>query len=337
MNITITGDIGSGKSTVATKLAELLNMQVVEAGAIYREYSNSIGKDVLMQNKSDDWSIDRMIDSKIETLGKTSNNTIFVSRLAWHFVPNAVKVYLAINPVLASKRIYESKSRVSESHASWEETLRYNKERKELELKRYKDMYNISDPSGYAEADFVVVVGKNSVDDVVECLAQAIQNNKIGTYIDPKIILPTQTIRDFNANVLNRYLEIYDKHTLGVNAIINHYNGNYYCVDGHHRIAASIKNGAPFILVPTIETVCTKPDIYTIYDYEDMVGISLDDEVYLHEHVNTNRREIILEVLSTSNAPKLTVEQIEALLPKADLDNEALADVINFTIKTLTM
>lgn len=29
MNVTITGDIGSGKSTVAHKLAEVLNMSVV--------------------------------------------------------------------------------------------------------------------------------------------------------------------------------------------------------------------------------------------------------------------------------------------------------------------
>lgn len=335
MNITITGDIGSGKSTVAHKLAEVLNMNVVETGELYREYAKEKNRDVLSQNQSDDWSIDRIIDSKIETMGKNVDNTIFVSRLAWHFIPNAVHVYLAVNPVLAAKRIYESKSRVSESHTSWKETLRYNKERKELELKRYADMYGIEDPSGYNAADYIVIVGKNSVDDVVECLTKAIQHNRVGTYIDPKVILPTQAIRDFNANVLNRYIEIYGKTDLGVNAIINHYSSNYYCVDGHHRIVASIKNKAPFILVPTIETVNVRPTVCTVYDYEDIAGIRLDDEMYLHENA-LGRDEIIFKVLSTSSRPELTVDQISALLPKAEMSEDNLLEAINFAIKTLT-
>lgn len=58
MNITITGDIGAGKSTVAKCIASILKMDVVEAGDIYRKYSESKGLNVLEQNKTDDWSID---------------------------------------------------------------------------------------------------------------------------------------------------------------------------------------------------------------------------------------------------------------------------------------
>ena len=41
MNITITGDIGAGKSTVAKRIANILKMNVVEAGDIYRKYSGT--------------------------------------------------------------------------------------------------------------------------------------------------------------------------------------------------------------------------------------------------------------------------------------------------------
>ena len=109
MNITITGDIGSGKSTIARIIAEQLNMNIIETGELYRKYSNEHGVDVLGQNKSNDWSIDKKIDNEIARLGKEVDNTIFVSRLAWYFVPNAVNIYLTVNPILAAKRVSMSK------------------------------------------------------------------------------------------------------------------------------------------------------------------------------------------------------------------------------------
>ena len=259
MNITITGDIGSGKSTVAKKLAESLNMKIVEAGELYREYSNKQGRDVLSQNKSDDWSIDKEIDSKIESIGKDSDNIIFVSRLAWHFVSNAIHIYLAINPVLAAKRVFDSKFRTSEKHSSWEETFKYNKERKELELKRYSQMYGIEDATGYNNSDIIVVVGKNNVDSVADCIINAIKTNDFGLYIDPNVLLPTQSFRDFNMNTLNDYISIYNKPNMGINAVVDFYNSNYYCKDGHHRVLAAIKNELKFIKIPQVEIAKTKP------------------------------------------------------------------------------
>ena len=103
MNITITGDLGSGKTTVSKLLAEKLGMEVVDTGMIYRKFAEDKGMDVLEQNNSDDWSIDRKIDSEVERLGKEKDNQIFVSRLAWHFIPNALKIYLTINPLLAKE------------------------------------------------------------------------------------------------------------------------------------------------------------------------------------------------------------------------------------------
>ena len=282
MNITITGDIGSGKSTVSKLLADLLNMRVVDSGTLYRKYSENKGMDVLQQNKSDDWSIDRMIDNKIAELGRNEDNIIFVSRLAWNFVPNAVKIYLVVNPVTAAKRIAADDSRTGESHRSWEETLVYNKERKELELKRYADMYGLKDPSGLSSADIVLVVGKNDVNTVANSLYEIIQKNAKGFYIDPKVMLPTQTIRDYDILTLNSYLSLLPKGVQYIKAIVNSYNGNYYIMDGHHRILAAIKLKVPYVCIPKPIEVVDKPTLPNIYDYEDISGVSFYDEYFLH-------------------------------------------------------
>lgn len=282
MNITITGDIGSGKSTVSKLLAELLNMKIVDSGALYREFSTNKGLDVLQQNKSDDWSIDREIDSTIERLGREEDNIIFVSRLAWHFVPDAIKIYLIINPVTAAKRIAVDKIRTGEKHTNWKDTLLYNQERKELELKRYSTMYGLKDPSGLDDADIVMVVGKNDAETVAKCLYNIIRNNRCGYFIDPKVMLPTQSIRDYNMQVLDEYVKSLPTDLPIVEAYIWTCLGNYYIGDGHHRVLAAIKLNIDFICIPLPVDVKHKPMIPNIYNYEDISGVSFDDECLLH-------------------------------------------------------
>ena len=308
MNITITGDIGSGKSTVASIIADKLNMTIVETGELYRKYSNEKGTDVLGQNKSDDWSIDRKIDTEIQRLGKEMDNTIFVSRLAWHFVPDAINVYLTVNPVLAAKRVLANKSRISEKHSDYKETIKYNAERKTLELNRYKKMYNLDDPSGYTNADIIVAIGKNNVDDVSNCIIRAIQNNEFGTFIDPKTCLPTQVIRDFNPNRLTEYIQDFSKiidDVYASNSLVISYDGlNYYINDGHHRVIALVKNNIKFVRVYGVNNISVKPDIFTIYDFEDLAGINLEDELECYNEIPlVNKERSILDIAISSMNP----------------------------------
>lgn len=304
MNITITGDIGSGKSTVARIIAEQLNMNVIETGELYRKYSNEHGVDVLGQNKSDDWSIDRKIDNEIARLGKEVDNTIFVSRLAWYFVPNAVNIYLTVNPILAAKRVSMNKERVSEKHSSYLETLKYNQERKSLELNRYKRMYNLYDPSGYLNADIIVAIGKNTVETVSNCIISAIKNKDYGIFIDPKTILPTQVFRDLNPDRIESYIAEFEKQQDKIyynEELSLCYDGlNYYVTDGHHRLIAIIKRNIKFVKVSRINNIKFKLDTFTIYDYEDIAGISLADEVKCYDTIalDTTKKNILSEAIS---------------------------------------
>jgi cytidylate kinase len=305
MNITITGDIGAGKSTIARIIAEQLNMNVIETGELYRKYSNEHGVDVLGQNKSDDWSIDRKIDSEIARLGKEVDNTIFVSRLAWYFVPNAINIYLTVNPVLAAKRVSMNKERVSEKHSGYKETLKYNQERKSLELDRYKKMYDLYDPSGYSHANIVVAIGKNTIEEVSSCIINAIKNNDYGVFIDPKTVLPTQVFRDLNYNTIKNYITEFkyyqDKIYYSEGLSISYDGLNYYVTDGHHRLIAAIKRNIKFIKVSRVNNINFKLDTFTIYDYEDIAGISLLDEVECYNNIplSITKKSILDEAISS--------------------------------------
>lgn len=279
-NITITGDIGSGKSTVASKLAEKLGMTIIDSGQLYRKFAAEKNRSVLEQNKSNDWSIDKEIDSTIEDIGRTQSNVIFVSRLAWHFVPSAIKIYLKVNPIIAAERLINA-SRISEKHSDLNETLEYNRNRKTAELSRYKEMYNIDDPSGYSNADIICNIGKNDIDSVVECLYNAISMRSFGYYVDPKCLLPTQGIRDFNMNTVEYYCGILES-VKTINATLISYNDCVYINDGHHRIVACIKLNKSFIKTSLPSSIDRLPNVPLPYDYEELVGISLSNEYSLH-------------------------------------------------------
>lgn len=68
MKISITGDLGSGKSTVAKQLAKDLGFDYISTGTIFREIAKEYGIDVLKLNKLalTDTSIDDRVDGKLK-------------------------------------------------------------------------------------------------------------------------------------------------------------------------------------------------------------------------------------------------------------------------------
>ena len=104
--VTLSGDIGGGKSSVARILSERLNFQLISAGAIQREIAASMGLTTLQLNErsAKDRSVDDRIDSHTQRLGETSNQIIVDSRLAWHFIPSAFKVFLSVDPEVGASQ-----------------------------------------------------------------------------------------------------------------------------------------------------------------------------------------------------------------------------------------
>lgn len=151
--ISLAGDLGSGKSTVANILVERLGAEYYSTGAIVRSIAARHGMSVVELNVYMEThpEIDNEIDDGLKKLGNEDKSMIIDSRMAWHFTANTFKVYLSTDVETSALRIM-SANRAGEHSATLEATIRDTKARRESEKKRYKEQYgvDIKDLSNYS-------------------------------------------------------------------------------------------------------------------------------------------------------------------------------------------
>jgi CMP/dCMP kinase len=61
--------------------------------------------------ESDGGIIDHILDERQKKLGKEADDFIIDGRLAFHFIPEAVKIFLQVESHTAAKRIFSDESR----------------------------------------------------------------------------------------------------------------------------------------------------------------------------------------------------------------------------------
>ena len=151
--ISLAGDLGSGKSTVAKILIEALDAQYYSTGSIVRAIAERMGMtigelNVYMETHPE---IDREVDDGLVALVSDPRALIIDSRMAWHFTKGTFKVYLSTDVETASIRIMTA-NRTCEHAATLEETIACTKARRESEKKRYSEKYgvDITDLSNYS-------------------------------------------------------------------------------------------------------------------------------------------------------------------------------------------
>jgi cytidylate kinase len=142
--ISITGDLGSGKSTVSNLLCKHLNYDYIYTGAIQRKIADRYNMTTNELNKYSEThpEIDEEIDSTFKALNK-SENLIVDSRLAWFFIPDSYKVFLKTDLVVSAERISGDRERKSENYVSKEEAAQNIIARKTSENKRYSELYGV--------------------------------------------------------------------------------------------------------------------------------------------------------------------------------------------------
>ena len=146
MHITLTGNLGSGKSTIS-KIFSDKGYEIYSTGKIQRTLAAERGLSVLEMNKlmESDHSFDNIIDDTVTKISKEhSEDLFFDSRLAWHFAVNSFKVFLSVDIDEAAKRVFNDDKRGEvEKYKSVEEAKQNLIARAEAEDQRYRDIYGI--------------------------------------------------------------------------------------------------------------------------------------------------------------------------------------------------
>jgi cytidylate kinase len=142
--LTVSGLIGSGKTSVCRELSRLTGWRVVSAGTILRRMAEERKISVLELNEiaKTDSSIDKLIDDQLIALQNSGESLIVDSRLAWHFIPNGYKIHLVVDTAIAAERVFRAQ-RSDESYATPADAYAANAQRQAIENERFKQYYGI--------------------------------------------------------------------------------------------------------------------------------------------------------------------------------------------------
>jgi len=172
MIISFNGDFGSGKSTIAKRMATALNFEHYYMGQILRDLAAKRGMTLveLLQSGETDPSVDQDIDKIVKELGKTKDNFLIESRTAWYFIPQSLKIYLKVDEREGAKRIFKELKQENQRNedsglTTIEAVLESNRRRRATDRKRYQEYYGI-DPLVMDNYDFVLDTTNLSIEEV---------------------------------------------------------------------------------------------------------------------------------------------------------------------------
>lgn len=191
--ISITGALGSGKSTVAKNICSKTGFSYFSTGTIQRKIAEERGIDTLQLNQlcGSDKSVDDLIDGRLRQMNEDGTTDIVLdSRLAWFFVGKSFKVYLTALPSVAADRVFHDDKRVGEPTGDQLEVMRNLLERQRIENERFKRFYN-ADCFDLNNFNIVVDSSKSTVDDIADLIISEFNSYlESGSYSSTRWISP---------------------------------------------------------------------------------------------------------------------------------------------------
>lgn len=172
--ITVSGTVGSGKSSAADRVAERLGYRRFSSGDFMRAIALEMGislneLSVLAQT---DTTIDEKIDAEVRKAGELEK-IVIDSRLAFHWIPDSFKVYLDLPPEIAKERIFnnlkENELRQESEHAATADEVYDKIRRRRSEEKRYQELYGI-DHTDKKNFDLIIDTNKNNLEQVADII-----------------------------------------------------------------------------------------------------------------------------------------------------------------------
>lgn len=193
MLISITGKLGSGKSTVCNIMKERYGFEIFSTGSINREYARSLGITTLELNKrlKEDPGLDKEIDGTVTRMSieRSDDLLIFDSRMAWHFAKDTFKIFLTIDPMEAAVRVMKNQRGDEERYSDVDEACRKLVERSNVERERFIQIYGV-DYHDHNNFNIIVDTTSRTPEEVVDIIMENYKKYKDSpsTFISPKEI-----------------------------------------------------------------------------------------------------------------------------------------------------
>lgn len=150
MIITITGEPGSGKSTIGKKLAQKLKYKHYYIGQLRRDAAKKRGMTLAQYNAYGEKhpETDYEVDDYQKKLGQEEDDFVIEGRTSWFLIPHSIKLYISVDPQEGAKRVFQD---LQESNMRNEDVQLHNpkevQESHEKRMKsdryRYKKYYDI--------------------------------------------------------------------------------------------------------------------------------------------------------------------------------------------------
>lgn len=185
MIISFNGDEGSGKSTIAKKIAEAFGYPRYYMGQIFRDMAKKRGLTIVEYVKLGESNpkIDKEVDDYLLGLAKKESDFVIESRTAWHLIPNSLKIYLKVDEKEGARRIFKQLKEEADSQRNElkevfliEDVFESIRRRRKTDDLRYKKYYGIDirKPENY---DLYLDTTKLSRDEVFEHVIEFIEKN----------------------------------------------------------------------------------------------------------------------------------------------------------------
>ncbi len=171
MIITLGGNIGAGKTTLATALAKRLGYEELYVGGLFRAAAaeRSMGIEEFYASLENNPALERGIDQRQVDLMKTKDNLVIQGRISWFLAKQSpfriINIFLAVDPRIGAERkikegVYPGKT--------VEQVLAIHQQRENDELIHYQKLYEIKNFLDPAHYDFVLDTSRLSEVEVLE-------------------------------------------------------------------------------------------------------------------------------------------------------------------------
>src|SRR5205823_2122958 len=146
MIITIGGNLGAGKTTLASRLAKALGYEELYMGGLMREAAAERGMTIeeFYAGLKRDPELERSIDDRQIKLMRERDNLVVQGRVSWFFAKQSshhvFNIFLAVSPEIGAKRTAEREENVGRT---LDDLRTANIARAKDELERYRLLYGI--------------------------------------------------------------------------------------------------------------------------------------------------------------------------------------------------